>query len=122
MQPFDELIQRKEPTISTHHIKVHKFIGHTLRFLKMDRDHEFSQCLLPFHRDGICYFKIGCNWSSGSRGEDKNVQRLMIDERCTTNDDGQKQIHVCHISDLDDLHNLALNSLNSISNNVDKKS
>lgn len=45
----------------------------------------------------------------------------MIDERCTTNDDGQKQIHVCHISDLDDLHNLALNSLNSISNNVDKK-
>lgn len=46
----------------------------------------------------------------------------MIDERCTTNDDGQKQIHVCHISDLGDLHNLALNSLNSISNNVDKKS
>lgn len=90
----------------------------------MDRDHEFSQCLLPFPRDGICYVKIGCNWSSGSRGEVKNVQKLMFDERCTPNDDGQKQIHVAigHTSDSGGLKNLALYSLNSKSNNLDKKS
>lgn len=47
----------------------------------------------------------------------------MIDERCTTNDDGQKQIHVAigHTSDSGGLKKLALYSLNSKSNNLDKK-
>lgn len=47
----------------------------------------------------------------------------MIDERCTPNDDGQKQIHVAigHTSDSGGLKKLALYSLNSKSNNLDKK-
>lgn len=47
----------------------------------------------------------------------------MIDERCTTNDDGQKQIHLAigHTSDSGGLKKLALYSLNSKSNNLDKK-
>lgn len=59
------------------------------------RGHEFQNVYFPLPKKAI--YLILVNLVEWFREETENVQKFTTDEQ--TNDDGQKQILICHLSD-----------------------